>query len=99
MKGLPTMIDALVWLLSTVINLIVLVLIVQAVLSWLIAFNVVNASNQFVSMIWRFTTALTEPMLKPIRKIIPNLGGIDISPIVLILGLMFLQRLVIGIVY
>ncbi len=93
------MIDALVWLLSTVINLIVLVLIVQAVLSWLIAFNVVNASNQFVSMIWRFTTALTEPMLKPIRKIIPNLGGIDISPIVLILGLMFLQRLVIGIVY
>ena len=99
MKGLPTMIDALVWLLSTVNNLIVLVLIVQAVLSWLIAFNVVNASNQFVSMIWRFTTALTEPMLKPIRKIIPNLGGIDISPIVLILGLMFLQRLVIGIVY
>lgn len=84
---------AVLWLIDTVIGLIILVLVVNAVLSWLIAFDVVNRNNRVVNMIWDFTTRLTEPMLKPIRKVIPLIGGVDLSPMVLILGLLFAQRL------
>ena len=84
---------AVLWLIDTVIGLIILVLVVNAVLSWLIAFDVVNRNNRVVNMIWDFTTRLTVPMLKPIRKVIPLIGGVDLSPMVLILGLLFAQRL------
>lgn len=82
----------LIWLYHTVIDLYVLFIIVGAIMSWLVAFNVINRNNQFVSMIWGFTYQITEPALRPIRNILPNLGGIDISPIILIIGLMFLKR-------
>jgi YggT family protein len=65
------------------------------VMSWLIAFNVVNSQNPTVRMIWNFLYQVTEPALRPIRSVLPSLGGIDISPIILIIGLMFLDRLVI----
>jgi YggT family protein len=74
-----------------VLNLMIWVLIIQAILSWLLAFNVVNARNQVVASIWRFTLAITEPLLKPIRRILPNFGGLDLSPLVLIL-LIYLIR-------
>jgi YggT family protein len=77
-----------------VINLLIWLLIINAVLSWLIAFDVVNRSNRIVNMIWDFTTRLTEPLLKPLRKVIPLIGGIDLSPMVLILLLIFLDNLV-----
>jgi YggT family protein len=65
------------------------------VMSWLIAFNVVNPYNQFVRSIWQGLTALTEPVLRPIRRRMPDLGGIDISPLVLIIALVFVQAVVI----
>ena len=73
------------------INIIVFVVIVQFVLGLLIAFNVVNMHNQFVSAVYTALNAILEPMLRPIRKIMPNTGAIDFSPMVLIIGLTILQ--------
>ncbi len=86
--------EAVLWLVHAIIDLIVLVLIVNAVLSWLIAFDVLNRQNRLVDTIWDFTNRLTEPLLKPIRKVVPLIGGVDLSPMVLILGLLFLDRLI-----
>ena len=66
-------------------------------LSWLVAFNVVNARNPIVANIGDFLYRITEPVLRPIRGILPNLGGIDISPVILILLLLFLQQIIIWI--
>ena len=81
------------------LNLYVWLLIASAVLSWLIAFNVVNTRNQFVSAIGEAIYRMTEPVLRPIRNVLPNLGGIDVSPIVLILAVVFLQRVIIYYIY
>ena len=77
-----------------VLDLYVWLLIASAILSWLIAFNVVNTRNQFVSSIAEFLYRITEPLLAPIRNFMPNLGGLDISPIILILIIMFIQRVI-----
>lgn len=77
-----------------ILGFLTLIVFVSVILSWLIAFNVVNAHNQFVAMIWRFTSALTEPMLRPIRSVMPNLGGIDLSPLVLLLAIYFLRAVI-----
>ena len=82
------------WLILTVINLYIWVVIISVILSWLTAFNVINTSNRFVYLVGDFLYRLTEPALRPIRSILPNLGGIDLSPLVLILGLYFLEQLV-----
>ena len=74
-------------------------LIAAAVLSWLIAFNVVNARNQVVAMIADFVWRITEPLLRPIRALLPNLGGIDISPVILILIILFLENVIIRYIY
>ena len=81
-------------LIDNVITLYIWVLIVSAVLSWLIAFNVLNTSNRAVYLVSDFLYRITEPALRPIRRILPNLGGIDVSPIVLILLLWFLRDLI-----
>ncbi len=80
-------------LISTVIQIYIYILIASAVLSWLIAFNVVNTRNQAVAMIADALYRLTEPVLAPIRRILPNFGGLDLSPVVLILLLWFVQNL------
>ena len=85
---------SLLWLIDTVITLYVWLLIASAVLSWLIAFNVVNTRNQFVAAVAEFLYRITEPALAPIRRFMPNLGGLDISPIILILLLYFLRNLI-----
>ncbi|MGA3342489.1 MAG: YggT family protein [Methylocella sp.] len=77
-----------------VLQLYVYVIIASAILSWLVAFNVVNRYNDFVRSIWNLVTALTEPLLKPIRGVIPNFGGIDISPVILLLLIFFVQRVI-----
>jgi YggT family protein len=82
------------WLIHTLIWLYIYVLIAAAVMSWLIAFNVVNSYNSTVRAIWDFLYRITEPGLRPIRSILPNLGGIDISPVILIVALMFIDQLV-----
>ena len=80
------------------LNLYTWVLIASAIFSWLYAFNVINSRNQFVNAIGSFLVNVTEPALRPIRRILPNLGGIDISPVVLIIGLYFIRNLVFEIV-
>ena len=77
-----------------VIRIYIWLLIAQAVLSWLLAFGVVNRYNRGVAVIGDFLYRVTEPVLRPIRAFLPNFGGIDISPIILILILMFLRRLI-----
>ena len=75
------------------------ILIASAVFSWLYAFNVVNSSNQFVNSIGLFLHNVTEPVLRPIRNIMPNFGGLDISPIIVILIIMFIQRVIAYYIY
>jgi YggT family protein len=82
------------WLIDTIITFYIWILIASAVVSWLVAFNVVNTRNPIVSGVVEFLYRVTEPALKPIRNVMPNLGGIDISPVVLIIGLLFLQRFI-----
>ena len=82
-----------VTLLSTVIDIYVWLLIASAILSWLIAFNVVNMGNQFVSAVGQFLYKITEPVLRPLRQIIPSIGGLDLTPIILILLLYFIRNL------
>jgi YggT family protein len=77
-----------------VLDLYVWLLIASAILSWLIAFNVVNTRNQFVATVADFLYRITEPVLRPIRNIMPDLGGLDISPIILILIIMLIQRVI-----
>jgi len=86
--------NPILWLISTLIWLYIYILIGAAILSWLIAFNVVNTRNQVVAMVAEFFYRVTEPALRPIRSVLPSLGGIDISPVILIIGLMFLERLI-----
>jgi YggT family protein len=86
---------SLLSLIVTVIQIYIYILVASAVLSWLIAFNVVNMRNQFVAMLAEALWRLTEPALRPIRRFLPNLGGLDISPVVLILLLWFVQSLLI----
>tara|TARA_B110000285_G_scaffold74681_1_gene86025 strand:+ start:336 stop:626 length:291 start_codon:yes stop_codon:yes gene_type:complete len=81
-------------LFDNVISLYIWVLIINAIISWLVAFNILNTSNRFVYSVLEISYKLTEPPLSFIRKYIPNIGSIDISPIILILGLMFLRNLV-----
>jgi YggT family protein len=79
---------------SLVLTAYIYVLIAAAVLSWLIAFNIVNMRNQVVHMVGEFLYRITEPLLRPIRNRLPNLGGIDISPIILILIIIFIQAVI-----
>jgi YggT family protein len=88
------MID-LLYFLSRVLGLYVYVILASAVFSWLYAFNVVNTRNQFIGMIGQFLYAVTEPVLRPIRRIMPATSGIDLSPLVLILGIWFIQSVII----
>ena len=85
-----------IWLILQVIGIYVWIVIINIALSWLVAFNVVNTSNRFVYMVGDFTHRVTEPVLRPIRNILPAMGGFDLSPVALILGLMFVERLLIG---
>ncbi|MCA1300163.1 YggT family protein [Stappia indica] len=90
---------AILDVLFLILNLYTWVIIASAIFSWLYAFNVVNPRNQFVSMIGQALYNLTEPLLRPIRRFVPSFGGLDISPIVLLLGIFLLQRLIAYYVY
>jgi YggT family protein len=70
------------FIISSFISIFLLVLFITIVLSWLIQFNVINKNNQFVSAVWGICLRLTEPVLNPVRSVIPSFGGLDISPIV-----------------
>lgn len=70
------------------------IIIVQAILSWLIAFNVINTQNDTVRTIWEALKRMTEPLYRPIRRILPDLGALDLSPLVVLIGIVILQKLV-----
>jgi YggT family protein len=89
------MINPFIWLVLTFIDLYMWIVIIGVVLSWLVALNVVNTTNRFIFMVGDFTHRATEPALGRIRRYVPNLGGMDVSPMVLIILLMFLQRFII----
>jgi YggT family protein len=82
-----------------VLQIYIWILIAAAIFSWLYAFNVINSRNQFVNMIGRFLYAVTEPVLKPIRRFMPDLGGVDISPIVVFILIYLIQQLIIYYLY
>jgi YggT family protein len=86
-------------IIDLILRLYVWLLIASAILSWLIAFNVVNTRNQFVASVAEFLYKITEPVLRPIRNLLPNLGGLDISPIVVILIIYFIQLVIAYYIY
>ena len=85
--------NSLLILLDTIISLYIWALIIHVVLTWLVTLDVVNTRNRFVYMVGHSLHRLTEPALRPIRRVLPHLGGIDISPVVLIIGLWFVRNL------
>jgi YggT family protein len=82
--------------LSYVIVLYEYVIIASVILSWLLNFGVVNYSNGFVKALWQGFSAVTEPLLRPIRRMLPSMGGLDLSPIILLLGCLFVRYVVLG---
>jgi YggT family protein len=82
-----------------VLQIYIWLLIAAAVLSWLIAFNVVNTRNPVVAMAGEFLYRITEPLLRPIRAILPNLGGLDVSPVILILLILLIENVIIRYIY
>jgi YggT family protein len=90
---------ALLDVILVVLNIYVWLLIAAAILSWLIAFNVVNTRNQVVAVVGDFLYRITEPALRPIRSVMPNLGGLDISPVILILIIFLIERVIVYYIY
>ena len=86
--------NAVVLLIERIIDLYIWVLIINVIFSWLVAFNVLNTQNRFVNLVLEATYKLTDPPLNYIRKFLPNLGSIDISPIILIFALIFIKDLI-----
>ncbi|MCP4709760.1 MAG: YggT family protein [Planctomycetes bacterium] len=88
---MDVIIGPLLQIILVIIDIYVWIVVAGVILSWLTAYRVVNTSNSFVYMIGDFIHRVTEPALRPIRNILPVMGGFDLSPVALILGLMFLQ--------
>ena len=86
--------NSILSLFNDIVNLYIWVLVINAILSWLVAFNILNIGNRFVYSVLEVSYKLTSPALNFIRRYLPNLGSIDISPVILILGLMFLRNFV-----
>ncbi|MCQ2002971.1 YggT family protein [Rhizobium sp. NRK18] len=84
---------AVIATLNFIINILWFIIIASAIFSWLYAFNVINSRNEFVNMIGRSLYQITEPMYRPIRRVLPNMGGLDLSPIVVLIILYFIQVL------
>lgn len=80
--------------LNFIINILWFIIIVSAIFSWLYAFNVINTRNQFVNQVGGALYRLTEPLYRPIRRFMPNLGGVDLSPLVVLVILFFLQQVI-----
>ncbi|WP_374331066.1 YggT family protein [Aestuariivirga sp.] len=87
-------VNPILWLVHTVINVYFWIILAMVIMSWLVAFGIVNRSNPYVRQVGYALERLTEPLLRPIRRFLPDLGGIDISPIILLIGLQFLGILI-----
>jgi YggT family protein len=91
------MISALIYIINSVAYLYFWVVVIMVVLSWLVAFNVINPYNQFVRALQTFCHRATEPLLKPIRRLLPDLGGLDISPIILLIAVEAVRYLLVSV--
>ncbi len=91
--------QAVLDLILLILKLYTYVIIIVAIMSWLVAFNVINLYNSFVRSVWNGLNALTEPVLRPIRNVLPNMNGLDLSPIVLLLLIFLIQDIIIKYVY
>ena len=85
---------ALLATISMVLTLVWWVFLIMIIMSWLISFNVINTRNEFVACVWRVVNAITEPILRPIRRIVPPMGGLDLSPIIVFVIIYFLQSFI-----
>jgi YggT family protein len=97
-RGLPVLTGgepmlSLAVLIDKVIDIYTWIVIASAIMSWLVAFGIINVRNQFIRVVVDLLYRLTEPVLRPIRRMLPNLGGVDISPVILLLGLFFVRSL------
>ena len=90
---------SVILVLDVVLNLLVWVLIIQAVMSWLIAFNVINTHNDFVGQLWHVLERITEPLYRPFRRIMPDFGGLDLTPMLVLIIIIILQGPVISYLY
>jgi YggT family protein len=88
------MLISIVQILYILLSIIWWIIVIQAVMSWLIAFNVINTHNDFVRSVWQALDKITEPLYRPIRKILPDFGALDLSPLVVLLVLYILQTVV-----
>ncbi|WP_168707955.1 YggT family protein [Sphingopyxis sp. PAMC25046] len=86
-------------ILSILLNILWWIIIVQAVMSWLIAFNVINTHNDFVGQLWHVLDRITEPLYRPFRRIMPDFGGIDLTPMVVLILLIIIQGPVMSYLY
>lgn len=93
------MVNPVIWLILTILDIYFWIILITVIMSWLIAFNVINGANPYVRQVSYALRRLTEPLLAPIRRFLPELGGIDISPIVLLILLQFVRYLVVYIGY
>ena len=93
MQPLLTLIVQLIEIVKYVVNIYVYVIIVWVVTSWLVAFDVINLRNNFVRMLYDVLNRLTEPVMRPIRRLLPNLGGLDLSPLVVFVLIMVIQQI------
>lgn len=85
---------ALLQTLSMILTLVWWVFLIMIIMSWLISFNVINTRNQFVAGLWRVVNSITEPILRPIRRVIPPVSGLDLSPIIVFVIIFFLQSFI-----
>ncbi len=85
---------AILQLIDTILQLYIYVIFAMVILSWLITFNVINLNNRFVYMLWDVVNKLTDPLLRPIRRFLPSFGGLDISPVILLLAIFFLRNFI-----
>ena len=86
------MIFALLQTVSLILTIVWWLFLIMIIMSWLINFNVINTRNQFVDAVWRIVNQVTEPILRPIRRIVPPIGGLDLSPIIVFVIIFFLQN-------
>lgn len=88
------MIFAILQTLNFILNIVWWIFLIMIIMSWLISFNIINTRNQFVSNVWRVLNQITEPILKPIRRLVPSVGGLDLSPLIVFVIIFFLQNVI-----
>jgi YggT family protein len=89
----------LYFIVDSLISLVILALVVSAILSWLIAFDVVNMRNRFIYQFSRFLDAVTRPILRPVQRVVPPFGGVDITPVIVIIVLIGIRRFLLPLIF